>query len=136
MWRPCGDYRRLNLVTRPDKYPVPNMTDLAARLHGCKVFSKLDLKKGYYQVPVRAEDVPKTAVITPFGLWEFLRMPFGLRNEVQSFQRLKDTVGARLSFVFIYLDDILIASPDEESHLQLRLRQHGLLLNLSKCFFG
>jgi hypothetical protein len=56
------------------------MTDLAARLHGCKVFSKLDLKKGYYQIPVRLEDVQKTAVITPFGLWEFLRMPFGLRN--------------------------------------------------------
>jgi hypothetical protein len=118
------------------------MTDLAARLHGCKVFSKLDLSKGYYQVPVRAEDVPKTAVITPFGLWEFLRMPFGLRNAGQSFQRLMDTVGAGLSFVFIYLDDIHIASPDEDSHPQhmrtilQRLRQHGLLLNLSKCVFG
>jgi hypothetical protein len=92
------------------------MTDLAAHLHGYKVFSKLNLKKGYYQVTVRAEDMSKTAVITPFGLWEFLRIPCGLRNAEQSFQRLMDTVGAGLSFVFIYLDDILIASPDEESH--------------------
>jgi hypothetical protein len=118
------------------------MTDLAAHLHGCKVFSKLNLKKGYYQVTVRVEDMSKTAVITPFGLWEFLRMPCGLRNAGQSFQRLMDTVGAGLSFVFIYLDNILIASPDEESHLQhlctilQKLRQHGLLVNLSKSICG
>jgi hypothetical protein len=141
-WRPCGDYRRLNLVTRPDKYPVPNMTDLASRLHGCKVFTKLDLRKGYYQIPVRMEDVPKTAVITPFGLWEFLRMPFGLRNAGQTFQRLMDMVGAGLSFVFIYLDDLLVASPDEAAHVQhlalvfQRLREYGLQLNIGKCSFG
>jgi hypothetical protein len=62
-WRPCGDYRRLNLVTRLDQYLVPNMMDLAACLHECKVFIKLDLKKGYYQIPVWLEDVQKTAVI-------------------------------------------------------------------------
>jgi hypothetical protein len=118
------------------------MTDLAACLHSCKMFSKLDFKKGYYQVPVRAENVPKTAVITLFSLWEFLRMPFGLRNVGQSFQRLMDMVGAGLSFVFIYLDDILIASPEEEAYPQhlhtilQRLRQHGLLLNWSNCVFG
>jgi hypothetical protein len=101
-WCPCGDYRRLNLVTRPDKYPVPNMTNLAARLHSYKVFSKLNFKKGYYQVPVRAEEMSKTAVITPFGLWEFLRLLFGLRNVGQSFQRLMDTVGAG-PFFCVYL---------------------------------
>ena len=62
-WRPCGDFRRLNLATAVDRYPLPNMDDLTARLEGCRVFSKLDLKKGYYQVPMRAEDVHKTAVI-------------------------------------------------------------------------
>ncbi len=77
-WRPCGDYRRLNLVTQPDKYPVPNIQDLSSRLHGCRIFTKLDLRKGYYQIPMAAKDIPKTAVITPFGLFEFLRMPFGL----------------------------------------------------------
>jgi hypothetical protein len=60
-WRPCGDYRRLNLVTKPDMYPPPHMEDLSAKLAGKTVFSKLDLRKGYYQVPVAEEDVPETA---------------------------------------------------------------------------
>jgi hypothetical protein len=75
-WRPCGDFRRLNLVNAEDRYPLPNMADLSSRLEGCTIFSKLDLQKGYLQVPVRPEDIPKTAIITPFGLFEFLRMPF------------------------------------------------------------
>jgi hypothetical protein len=141
-WRPCGDYRRLNLVTTVDKYPIPNVQDFTARLHGCRVFSKLDLKKGYYQVKVADGDVCKTAVITPFGLWEFLRMPFGLRNAGQTFQRLMDQVLAGLDFVFVYLDDILIASPDEQTHQQHlravleRLQEAGLVLNAEKCLFG
>ncbi len=108
----------MNLVTIVDKYPIPNVQDFTAHLHGCGVFSKLDLKKGYYQVKVADGDVCKTAVITPFGLWEFLRMPFGLRNAGQTFQRLMDQVLACLDFVFVYLDDILIASPDEGTHQQ------------------
>jgi Reverse transcriptase (RNA-dependent DNA polymerase) len=79
-WRPCGDYRRLNDATVPDKYPVPNIQDMSAKLSGCSVFSKLDLKKGFYQVPVAEEDIPKNAVTMPFGLFEFCRMAFGLRN--------------------------------------------------------
>jgi cytoskeleton-associated protein 5 len=81
-WRPCGDYRRLNTVTTPDKYPLPNLQDLSSQLHGAAVFSKLDLEKGYYQVPMQPADVPKTAIITPFGLFEFNYMPFGLRNVI------------------------------------------------------
>ena len=69
-WWPCGDYRRLNLVTTPDSYPLPIIQDLSARLHGCSIFSKLDLHKGYYQIPVQEGDIHKTAVITPFGLWD------------------------------------------------------------------
>ena len=75
-WRPCGDYRQLNLVTKPDLYPPPHMEDLSTKLEGMKVFTTIDLRKGYWQIPVEAKDVEKTAVITPFGLWEFLRMPF------------------------------------------------------------
>ena len=141
-WRPCGDFRRLNTVTQPDRYPVPNMQDLTARLHGSTIFTKLDLKKGYYQVPVNHRDIQKTAVITPFGLYEFLQMPFGLTNAGQTFQRLMDRFGAGMDFVFIYLDDILIASLDEATHLQhvravlSRLQEFGLVLNLSKCQFG
>ena len=86
-WRPCGDFRRLNEATTPDRYPVPHIQDFTAGLAGAEVFSKIDLVKGYHQIPVHPEDVPKTAVITPFVLFEFLRMPFGLKNAAQSFQR-------------------------------------------------
>ncbi len=138
-WRPCGDYRQLNLQTVEDKYPLPNMADLAARLDGCRVFSKLDLRKGYLQVPVVAADIAKTAIITPFGLFEFTRMPFGLRNAGMTFQRLMDTVLGGLPFAFVYLDDILVASSDEKSHwLHLQavfsvLQQNGLIVNPEKC---
>ena len=87
------------------------------------------------------QDVPKTAVITPFGLYEFLRMPFGLRNAGQSFQRFMDEVLEGLDCIFVYLDNILVASNTvEEHHIHLeevlkRLQQHGLVLHLEKCVF-
>jgi hypothetical protein len=140
-WRPCGDYRRLNYITIPDKYPVPNIQDMSAKLSGCSMFSKLDFKKGYYQIPVAAADVPKTVVTTPFGMFEFLRMPFGLRNVGQSFQRLMDVVIADVSAAFAYLDDIIVASRPEDhaaalQQVMLKLREYGLVLNLEKCIFG
>ena len=141
-WRPCGDFRRLNLVTSADKYPVPNMGDFMGQMEGCSIFSKLDLKNGYLQVPLHSSAVPKTAVITPFGLYEFLRMPFGLKNAGMSFQRLMDRVLSGLPFVFVYIDDILIASPDLPTHLLhlrevlCRLQEAGLVLNVSKCEFA
>jgi len=141
-WRPCGDYRRLNLQTVPDRYTCPNIGDLTARLAGCKVFSKLDLRKGYHQIPVRAADIAKTAIITPFGLFEFRRTPFGLRNAGQTFQRMMDRILAGLPFCFVYLDDILVASPSHEEHVLhlkevlTRLQQHGLVLNAEKCVLG
>jgi hypothetical protein len=89
-WGPCSDFRQLNLITEPDKYPLPRMDDLSGRLNGCHIFTKLDLKQGYLQIPMAAADVKKTAIITPFGLFEFVRMPFGLQNAGQSFQRMMD----------------------------------------------
>ncbi len=86
-WQPCRDLRRLNLVTEPDVCPLPNMLDFAAKAAGCTVFSKIDLRKGYHQIPVNPEDVQKTAITTPFGLFEYKRMSFGLRNAGPSFQR-------------------------------------------------
>jgi len=77
-WRPCGDYRRLNLATKRDRYPLPSILDLSSRLHGCHFFSVVDLVKGYHQVPMAPADIAKTAIVTPFGLFEYLFMPFGL----------------------------------------------------------
>ena len=141
-WRPCGDYRRLNNVTIPDRYPLPNIADFSAQISGSKLFSKLDLQKGYYQVPMAEDDIKKTAIITPFGMFEFLRLPFGLRNAGQTFQRLMDQVLGGLPFCFVYVDDILIFSPDLSSHVDhLRevfelCRLHGLTIGLPKCEFA
>ncbi|KAK8755064.1 hypothetical protein V5799_002232, partial [Amblyomma americanum] len=77
-WRPCGDYRALNALTIPDRYPVHHIQDFAHRIYGCHVFSVLDLVKAYTQVPVNPDGVPKTAMITPFGFFEFPFMSFGL----------------------------------------------------------
>lgn len=140
-WRPVGDYRALNSVTVPDKYPVPRLHDFTAYLDGCKVFSSVDLIRGFHQIPMADEDVEKTAVITPFGLYEYLRMPFGLRNAPQTFQRFMNQVVRDLDFTFVYIDDILIASETEAEHrrhletLFQRLSDYGLNINTSKCRF-
>ena len=141
-WRVCGDYRRLNNLTKTDRYPVRNLSDFNNELRGKKYFSKVDLLKGYHQIPVSPEDVGKTAVITPFGLYIFPRCPFGLKNAGQDFQRLMDQVLGDVPHTFVYLDDILIASATLQEHLQdlervfTILNQNGLVVNRKKCVLG
>ena len=140
--RPCGDYRALNSVTVPDKYPLPYLHDFSQRLHGCNVFSKIDLVKAFHHIRIHPDDVQKTAITTPFGLFEFTRMPFGLRNAPQTFQRFMDMTLQGLPFVFCYIDDILVASENFDQHVQhlrevfTRLDKNGLTINAAKCSFA
>lgn len=140
--RVCGDYRRLNSVTQPDRYPIPRIQDFTYQLENKKVFSKLDLKMAYYWIPINREDAKKTAIITPFGLFEFNCMTFGLRNASQTFQRFMNQVLQGIEGCFCYIDDILLCAENEENHKNLlhqvlqRLDQCGVSLNIEKCEFG
>ena len=88
-------------MTIRDNYPFPNLQDCLSRLAGKTIFSKVDLVKSYHQIPVAPSDIPKTAVSTPFGLFEFIPMPFGLKNAVQSFQRMIDVATSGLDGVMV-----------------------------------
>jgi hypothetical protein len=143
MQRMCVDYRSLNKVTIKNKYPLPRIDDLFDQLKGACVFSKIDLRSGYHHLKIRATDIPKTAFITRYGLYEYTMMPFGLTNAPAYFMYLMNKVFMEYldKFVMVFIDDILIFSKNEEQHdehLRLvlqKLRENQLYAKLNKCEF-
>ena len=141
--RMCIDYRQINKVIVKNKYPLPRIEDLFDQLKGAGVFSKIDLRSGYYQLRVKDIDVPKTAFRTRYGHYEFLAMPFGLTNAPATFMDLMNRVFRPYldQFVMVFIDDILVYSRDEQEHEQhlkivlQTLREKKLYAKLSKCDF-
>ena len=111
-WRLCIDYRVLNKIIVQNRYPIPRIDDLLDQLKGAKYFSKIDLKYGYHQVPIEPFDVWKNTFKVKEGLFEWLVMPFGLKNAPATFMRLMDDILLPFikSFMVLYLDGILIFS--------------------------
>ncbi|BHF60739.1 hypothetical protein SprV_0100370500 [Sparganum proliferum] len=139
---PVATIPALNSATNPDRYPVPHIQDFAGALFGKAVFLKIDLVRALHQIPVAPENIPKTAVTTPFGLFELIHMPFGLRNATQTFQRFIDHVLRGLPSVYVDINDLLVASRNEEEHKENlalvfdRLDKFGVVINPSKCVLG
>lgn len=118
-WRLVIDYRKLNEKTIDDRYPIPNITDILDKLGRCMYFTTLDLASGFHQIEVDSRDIEKTAFNVENGHYEFLRMPFGLRNAPSTFQRVMDNVlrehiGIRC---LVYMDDIIVFSTSLNEHL-------------------
>ena len=141
--RLCIDYRELNKMTMKNKYPLPRIDDLFDQLQGVCVFSKIDLRSGYRQLRVKSENVPKTALQTRYGHYEFLVMPFGLTNAPVAFMDLMNRVFKPYlnHFVVVFIDDILVyskSSEEHERHLSIilqTLRDKQLYAKLKKCKF-
>lgn len=138
-FRPCGDFRALNNKTTPDRYPLPTIKACTHILPSCKIFSTIDIERAFHHIPVRSEDIEKTATITPFGLYEWTKMPFGLRNAAQTFQRFMDGLLQDCPFAFAYLDDVLVASKSPQEHEEhLRrildiLKENKISIKHEKC---
>lgn len=139
----CVDYRKLNLITRKDRYPLPLIDELMSRISGAKVFTKLDIRQGFHRIRMTPESEDLTTFRTRYGMFKYRVMPFGLTNGPSTFQRfINDTFMDYLdNFVTAFVDDLLIYSSNElehKMHVQKvleRLRAAGLQASLEKCEF-
>ena len=137
----CVDYRRLNDITQKYQWNLPHIDDILARLGNSKYFTSLDLKSGYWQIPMDEKDKEKTAFISHKGQFQFNKMPFGLCNAPSYFCELMEKVVGDLSFTIAYLDDLIIYSETEQEHIEhirevfVRLREADLKLKRKKCEF-
>ncbi|GKT18903.1 Retrovirus-related Pol polyprotein from transposon 17.6, partial [Aduncisulcus paluster] len=142
--RLCCDYTLLNRITPNDEYPIPRQDMLFSALEGKSIFAALDLKNGYFNIAVDKKSRHQTAFITPWGLFEWNRMPFGLKSAPAHFQRCLNAIfkGMMPQKCLIYLDDILVFGSNEEEFLNnlasvlSRLAEYNLFLNLEKCKIG
>lgn len=142
-YRLVVDFRKLNAVTIPDKYPIPEVTEVLSNLGGNQYFTVIDLKSGFHQIPLREEDRQKTAFSINNGKYEFTRLPFGLRNAPAIFQRTLDDILRELigKICFVYIDDIIIFGKDEKSHAEnikkvfQTLESANMKIQLDKCSF-
>ena len=141
-FRICGDYRALNLQTKKDTYPLPNIHDFNMFFRDKTIFSRLDLKSAYHLIKMAPCDMDKTSIICPLGCYSYLRLNYGLRNAASSFQKVMDIVLRDVDNVFCYIDDIIIASANSEQHenditnVLTALNKYGLRLNYEKCKLG
>ena len=139
--RLCIDYRKVNAVTKPDNFPLPRVIDCLDQIGKAKFISKIDLLKGYWQVPLTAKARKVSAFVTPSGSYECLVMPFGMRNAASTFQRLMCQVLHNIGGCVVYLDDIVIYSDTWEEHMVIlnevleAINGVNLVLNLRKCEF-
>ncbi|XP_068229909.1 uncharacterized protein [Palaemon carinicauda] len=141
-YRMCTDYRRVNSVTVKDAYPLPRIADIIDSVSNSKYLTQIDLLKGYYQIKLTDRTREISAFITPFGLFEYRVLPFGMTNAPATFQRMVHEVTRGLEGVYVYLDDIVIASISWDEHLKIlrelfkRLLEANLVINLAKSSFG
>ena len=139
----CIDYRKLNAVTKKDSHPLPRIDELLDKFQGSKWFSSIDLKAGFWNIPIDEADREKTAFITSEGLYQFKVMPFGLCNAPSTFQRCMHKALGNLIYTIapVYLDDINVHSKSFEEHLKDlqevfdKIRAANLKLGKDKCFF-
>ena len=139
--RVCVDYRLLNERITNDSYPLPLIRNISQKLHSAKYFTKIDLQKAYWNIPLFGPHKHKSTVVTPFGAYFFNRLPFGISSAPNSFQRALETIFDGIEGLFIYMDDLLCYSSTPEEHYAIvtevikRLHDNGMAISLDKCIW-